>query len=241
MNDTIEPLYDKSCACMVCGHSFTTKRIRSRFVKVKKLHNDFFTEYKEVDLNPSYYEAAVCPECGFTFTDMFQPSFPPGSSDAIREVLKSWKKQNFGEQRTRSDAIRTMKLALLSAVLKKEKHIVIAGLCLRLAWVYRELRSSELSSNKLPQSEEKRFLEQALERYIASYEQADYVGTQMSDIRILYLIGELSRQLGNQADGIRYFSEVIHHKNRAVETKLVEMAREQWYIMRQGIKDVASQ
>ncbi|WP_368505567.1 DUF2225 domain-containing protein [Alkalihalophilus sp. As8PL] len=229
MNGEIKPLYDKECTCMACNQTFVTKRLRTRFVKVKKIHSNFFTEYKIPSLNPSYYEVSVCPYCGFASTEMFSSTFPVGTKEAIKDQFSLWQRQEFGGERTPSDAIRTMKLGLISASLKKEKSIVIAGLCLRLAWLYRGT-----SNHK----EEERYLAQALKYYRDSYQHADYIGTQMTDMRILYLIAELLRKLGNQAEAIRYFSEVIHHKNRALEANLVEMAREQWYIMRQDIKEV---
>ncbi|WP_100371872.1 DUF2225 domain-containing protein [Bacillus sp. FJAT-45037] len=229
----ITPHYDKECTCMLCENRYTTKKLRTRFIKVEKIHSDYYTEYKDLDINPSYYEVAVCPHCGFASSEMFSPHFPAGTLDAIREKLGQWKSQDFGGERTRTDAIRTMKLGLISASLKKEKHVVVAGLCLRLAWLYRGLEIKE-------EQEEQRFLFQALKSYKASYEEGDYLGTQMSDMRILYLIAELSRQLGYAADAVRCFSEVIQHKNRATEPKLVEMAREQWYILRQDIKEVGN-
>src|SRR5690606_23174879 len=115
------------------------------------------------------------------------------------------------------------KLGILSATLKKEKHVVIAGLCLRLAWLFRM---------KNDEQEEKRFLSEALNQYKKSYERADYIATPMTDIRILYMIGELSRRVGNIDEAIRYFSLVIQHKDKESEQKIVEMAREQWYLIR---------
>ncbi len=142
-----------------------------------------------------------------------------------------WKKQDFGRERTVEDAIRTMKLGVLSALLKKEKNIVIAGLCLRLAWMFRLLEETE---------QERRFLEKALVEYQASYLQSDYLGTKMSEMRILYLIGELSRRMGDETEAVRYFSRVIQHEKKSMEPKLVEMAREQWYEIRNKVQVTVS-
>lgn len=219
----ITPFYDKKVNCLYCEQTFTTKKVRSRFLRVKHVHSDFFQEFKDPVLNPYFYEVAVCPNCGFAFTEQFSTHLSPNIKKTIEKGLRDWKKQDFGGERDIDTAIRTLKLGLLSATLKNEKHVVIAGLCLRLAWLYRMKEDKE---------EEERFLNEALKQYKRSYEQADYLSTQMSDIRILYMIGELSRRVGKIKDAITYFSLVIQHENRELEKNIVNKAREQWYIIR---------
>ncbi len=77
-----------------------------------------------------------------------------------------------------------------------------------------------------------RFLLAALSHYKISYERGDYIGTQMTELRLLYLLGELARRLKKEEEAGLYFTRVIQHKKRATEVKMVEMAREQWYVMR---------
>ena len=45
----------------------------------------------------------------------------------------------------------------------------------------------------------------------------DYSGTQVSEIRILYLVGELSRRIGDQQMAIKYFSAFL--KNKSLQLK----------------------
>ncbi|NEU31452.1 DUF2225 domain-containing protein [bacterium LRH843] len=223
MTQKVTPLYEKKVECLFCNDSFQTMRMRSRFIRVKHMDSDFYTEYKDSSLNPYFYEVDVCPTCGFASTEMFTADFPPGTMSVIEEQFRGWRRQDFGRERTVNDAIRTLKLGVLTATLKKEKHLVIAGLCLKLSWLFRMEGKKE---------QEQRFLKKALIHYKKSYEHSDYFGTTMTDMKMLYLIGELSRRLGHEADAIKYFSSVIQHKNKAFEQKIVEMAREQWYIIR---------
>ncbi len=219
----VTPFYEKEETCLYCQHRFVTTKVRSRFVRIEKVHSDFFQEYKDPEINPYLYEVAVCPKCGFAFSDQFEAKLTPNIRERIAQALKGWKEQDFGGRRDLDIAIRAYKLGILSATLKKEKHVVIAGLCLRLAWLFRM---------KNDEQEEKRFLSEALNQYKKSYERADYIATPMTDIRILYMIGELSRRVGNIDEAIRYFSLVIQHKDKESEQKIVEMAREQWYLIR---------
>ncbi|WP_088102718.1 DUF2225 domain-containing protein [Halalkalibacter urbisdiaboli] len=224
MSVQLKPLYDKDQTCLFCEKIYQTKRLRSKFVRVKQVHSDFYTEYKDPDLNPLFYEVSVCPHCGFASSDTFSSNFPSGTTNVIAEQFKDWKMQDFGNERKVEDAIRALKLGILSAMLKREKHVVIGGLCLRLAWLFRLISSEE---------QEIRFLKKAQEHYAKSYEEVDYKDTQMTDMRLLYLIGELHRRIGNQSEAIQFFSRVIQHKHKATEPKIVEMAREQWYLIRE--------
>ncbi|MDT8862066.1 DUF2225 domain-containing protein [Alkalihalobacillus sp. MEB130] len=219
----VTEFYDKKVTCLFCDHSFQTKQIRSRFIRVKSVHSDFYTEYKGDEINPYFYEVVVCPECGFSSTDSFSKEFPFHTREAIKKQLINWKKQDFGKPRSVTDAIKTKKLAILSAVLKKEKDLIIAGLCLRLAWLYRLTNSEE---------QELRFLANSLTHYKAAYINSEYIGTSMTELTLLYLMGELARRIGEIEESASYFSKVIQHKQRHLEPKIVEMTREQWYLIR---------
>lgn len=224
MSEHLTPLYDKQVKCPVCATSYSTKKVRSRFIRVEKTDTDFFTYYKDQELNPIFYEVNVCPKCGYAFVDTFSNSFSQNALEKIKkQITENWKKREFSNERTVEHAAETYKLALLSGVLKQEKSIVIAGVCLRLSWIYRMLEDFE---------QEQRFMKLSLEKYIVSYMETDYLGTQMTEMRLLYLIGELHRRTGDRDGAVTYFSKVINHKNRSIETKLIEMAREQWYLTR---------
>ncbi|WP_249662544.1 DUF2225 domain-containing protein, partial [Lysinibacillus fusiformis] len=71
-------------------------------------------------------------------------------------------------------AIQAYKLAFLCGTIKKEKNVAIAGLTLRLAWLYRSLNNS---------GQEERFMKLARDYYMESYSTEDYSSTQMSAVR----------------------------------------------------------
>lgn len=212
----------------MCSHSFTTKKVRSRFVKVLNYDSDFAPIYAENLINPNLYYVNVCPKCGYSFTDEFTSYFPPGSKEAVTDKICShWVPQDFGTSRTPHEAIKAFKLGAYCSVLKKEKHIVTAGLYIRLAWLYRAQTDPE---------QENRFLKLSLQQYLESYSTSDYKGTQVSEIRLLYLLGELSRRTGSNEDSIRFFSKVIEKQRQSVEPKIIQMAKDRWHEMREEQK-----
>ena len=218
--EEIEPLFDRHVECLLCKQPFTTKQIRSRFIKVKEYDTDFCPTYADGSINALYYNIFVCPGCGFAFSKESPKYFAPGTKEEIIEKICShWKPHSFSGERTIDDAIQTYKLAGYSASLKKEKHITIAGLFMRIAWLYR------LKQN---QEQETRFLKLARHEYEESYSVGDYSGTQVSDIRILYLAGEISRRVGEIPEAIKYFSSVLEKQKSAVETSIIQMARDRW-------------
>lgn len=228
MSEKLRPFYDKTVKCPVCSFTYTTTKVRSRFIRVEKIEADFFTKYKDEELNPVFYEVNVCKKCGYAFADTFSNSFSPTIIDSIKsQITNKWKERDFGSERTIQQVIDTYKLAILSGSIKQEKSVVLAGISLRLAWLYRIIKIKE---------QEHRFLKLSLENYKDSYANSDYSGTQMTEMRLFYLIGELSRQIGDRDGAVKFFSKVINHKNRSMESKLVEMAREQWYLIRENDK-----
>jgi uncharacterized protein (DUF2225 family) len=196
---------------------------------VTNYDSDFYPHYSSDESNPILYYVNVCPHCGFSFSDDFNPYFPPGTLEMIIDkVCKQWVHQEYGGFRDKKTAIKTYKLAAYCATLKKEKHISIAGIYMRLAWLFRSLENAE---------QEQRFMKLAEHEYLESYLADDYRGTQVTEIRILYIIGELCRRTGNIEEAVRYFSKVIEMQKSTTEQKTVEMARERWYEIREMQKE----
>lgn len=221
----IEPLYDLKVVCLLCSTTYTTKKVRSRFSYAYKTDSDFCPYYR-TEHNPLYYFVHVCPQCGFAQTKKFTPI----RSEEIRRLLedkiaKKWVKQDFGQVRNVDQAESSFKLGILSGSLKEEKHSIMAGLCLRLAWVYRQ-------NEKV--GEEQRFLQLAVQEYEQAYIQSDFEDTSMSEMKVIYLIGELYRRLQQFEQAVNYFSMVVEHRYKDIEPGLVRLARQQWQLTREA-------
>lgn len=220
----ITPYYEKQVECIHCKRKFKTLKVRSTFVKVKETESDFHPIY-ENDVNPLLYNVFVCEHCGFSFTEDFSKYFGPGQKEEIDEKISShWKTHNFSGERTIADALQAYQLGLVCGNIKKEQPITLAGLALRTAWLYRSIGKEE---------QEKRFMEISRNQYIESYSTGDYVGTSMTEIRVLYMIAELSRRIGDREKAIRHFSKVIEMQRSSNDVKIIEMAKDQWQQMKE--------
>lgn len=75
----LKPTYDNNCKCSVCKQSFTTKKLRSRFVKAADFDSDFCPIYADASMNPLLYHINTCLHCGYSESEDFSPYFPPES------------------------------------------------------------------------------------------------------------------------------------------------------------------
>nr|WP_106780630.1 DUF2225 domain-containing protein [Lysinibacillus timonensis] len=220
----ITPFYEKKIECIHCKKTFPTFKVRSKFIKIAETESDFRPIYIDSNVNGLYYNVFVCEHCGFSFTEDFTKYFAPGVQEEIaKQITSKWVQHDFNGERTISEAIQTYKLALFCGTLKKEKFVSLAGLSLRLGWLYRTLEN---------ENQEMRFLKMARDYYMESYSNEDYAGTQMSDVRIMYMIAELSRRLKDLDNATRFFSKVIENQHIGGDAKLIDMAKEQWQLVR---------
>jgi uncharacterized protein (DUF2225 family) len=89
-------------------------------------------------IQPLYYNIFVCPHCGFSVFRGFFPVLPPHyNGNHFGKSQLPLGSHHFSKERSIKDAINTYKLASYCGALKKEKHIILAGICLRIAWLYR--------------------------------------------------------------------------------------------------------
>ena len=220
----LSPLYDKKFTCPVCDYNFVSKKLRSRFVKPIRTDSDFGPVFAKGDSNnPLFYYVAVCPECGFAFSEDFSTNISQTSKQRVREELsaKMEKTVDYGQERDFSQAVNTYKLAIYSGQLVRERHLVLAKLCHRLAWLYRGMEEV---------AEERRFLELAASEFEQAYINSDYDEEKVPEIQILYLVGAINHKLGKYNEAVQFFAKVTEHETRSRYTKYVNLARRQWKI-----------
>ncbi|MDD4600150.1 MAG: DUF2225 domain-containing protein [Negativicutes bacterium] len=210
-------LYTVNKACSVCGMDFPVTRVRMRLVKERQ-DTDFCTYYK--DINPYYYTIWVCPHCGYAAQDSHFPNISPANIDKVAKFLAGREVNiNLGGERTREQAIAAYKLAIFFADMEGLAASEIAGLYLRLAWLFREGEFDNEEQAAL--SKAAGYFEQALFK-----ERLPIAG--MSEVSITYLVGELLRRTGRAEEGLRYFSKVVASPQAKMEKRILDMARDAW-------------
>ncbi|AIQ70896.1 DUF2225 domain-containing protein [Paenibacillus graminis] len=213
------PLYTIKVICCNCEHEFTTSRVRPSLKKAVRRDADFCSYYK--DENPDYYVVRVCPDCGFASTENSADKLADWQRKAFREQVGSrWVRRDFGDKRSWEIALETYKLALLCAQSIKDKDRIIASLLHHIAWMYRYQGDVE---------QEQRFLRYSLGMYIKVFEN-DGIGG--NDARLMYLIGELYRRIGEFSNAVKWFSRLINDQ-KIMDAAMIRAAREQWALLRE--------
>ncbi|MCL1917075.1 MAG: DUF2225 domain-containing protein [Peptococcaceae bacterium] len=225
----LEVLYDKKFVCPLCQAAFTSKKIRSRYVKPIRIETDFCQVFSPGDPNPLHYFVIICPKCSYGF---FEDSsrIPAHVRGQVEKVVGDWRlshTKSFCQERTLFDVIAAYLLALTLADIIHENHINRAGLNIRLAWLFRAQKDS---------MREETYLKEALRHYEQSYIHGDFAPSNTSEMQLLYMTGELHRRFKNYREAIRCFSMVVHHEDKSRYRKFVTLARDQWTLAREEHK-----
>jgi uncharacterized protein (DUF2225 family) len=221
MLTVVEPLYPIKVTCLFCQVEFNTSRVRSSFKKSIKTDTDFGIHYKEI--NPEYYVVRVCPSCGLATTENFSDKMTKDQKRAFEEKVKdNWNMRDYSGERSWEEAMQTYKLALVCAQIKDEKDRIIAGILHHIAWLYREKEDTE---------QEMRFLRFALNAYIGVYETE---GLDLNNAKLMYLIGELYRRLGEFNEAVKWFARVVNDK-KITDAAMIKASRDQWTTTREDM------
>jgi uncharacterized protein len=217
----MEPLYQIKVVCACCDSTFNTSRVRPSLKKAVRSDADFCSYYKE--LNPDYYIVRVCPNCGYASTENFNERLSDKQRKMYYEKIGDhWNERDYSGERDGKEALACFKLSLLCAQVVGEKDRVIAGLLHHIAWIYRYEGNSE---------QEKRFLAFALEAYVNVFQNERGA---VNSARLLYLIGELNRRLGNYYEAVRWFGKVIFDR-KIEDATMIRASREQWQKVREDM------
>jgi uncharacterized protein (DUF2225 family) len=224
-----EIYYNKKIICPVCSTHFKGTKIKKSMLHNIKTDTDLCRYFK--DANPYYYDINVCPECGFSFSDSFEKKLSTAEIDKfLKSITARWKKQDLCGERSFEQAVDSLKMALLCGQVIGLKEINLAGICLRLCWLYREKSMTE---------EEKRFMKAAVGFYEKAYEmQGLNDEKEMRPELVVYLIGELNFRLGNFKDSVKWFNLAISRYSRdpAVKKQTMNMIKDRWMEIKDAMK-----
>ncbi|SHJ02494.1 DUF2225 domain-containing protein [Lutispora thermophila] len=218
--------YTKEVTCPICMINFNTTKIKTSALRVEHRDEDFCVHYE--NYNPIYYEVIVCPSCGYASTENAFDNLNNKEKLVLAEAFVGRQiGRNFCGIRTHKDALDSYKIAIYTANLIKAKNSYIAGLALKTAWMYRYINNEE---------NEKAFLNMALDNYIEAFNKERFPANNMDELTVIYLIGELSRRLGNYEEAVYWFSRVTSHPDRNSNMRIQGLAREQWHAVRELVK-----
>ncbi len=215
-------LYDKTENCPVCRRDFSSKKVRSRKLVIVEKQDDLNIVYK--DVNPLYYQILVCPECGYTGIESEFEDISPIHKKLFDDTVRyKWKQRSYGNVRTVDEAIECYKLALLMAQLFKKPKSYVGNICLKLAWIYRELQSEK----------EEEYLKYALNNLQDAYQGERLDSASVSEMTTAYIVAELNRRFGNYRESIVWYAKVLDNPEIKNNRQLQLKTREQWRLAKE--------
>lgn len=218
-------MYLKEIKCPVCEEKFSSIRVKSNAVALDRKDEDFCPYYKK--LNPMYYEILVCPACAYAASETSFNDIGDFELISLRNAFKNRKvDRDYCGQREWADAVDSYKLALLTATAKKAKPSAVAGICLRIAWLYREKADEK----------EEGFLKYAYENYRKTYEEEKAPYGNMTEMMLMYLMGELARRLNLIDDAAYWLGKAVQSPERKMNPRIEELARDQFSLVRDEMK-----
>jgi uncharacterized protein (DUF2225 family) len=215
MNDTniLNHLFDKQIICPVCNSQFKAKTVKSKSPRVVSKDSDFFIRYSLV--NPYFYDVLICNSCGYAaMRSDFEKIKLHKKELVFSNVTPKWKPRDYPDILDEKLAIERYKLALLNAVLVNLPDSTKAMISLKIAWLNRLLDNN---------TQETLFLKQALEGFTDAYINEIFPIYGLQRDSLMYLLGELSRKLGNDENALQWFSRTIVSTNST--NRIKELAR----------------
>ncbi|KAF0195753.1 MAG: hypothetical protein FD169_1241 [Bacillota bacterium] len=216
-------LYDNSMGCLFCIKTFKTKKPRLSRLPVRARDTDFYLRYEYV--NPYVYEAVVCPHCAMAFTDKFAPLSDRSRAILQDSYIKQAQQEDFSGPRSLEQGIRSLKLALICASLISESPPVFTGLCMRIAWLNRELGN---------QAEELQFLKRAYDAYAYIYSEVRFDEFKISESNLLHMLAELSCRLNEPDRARKWFGSLFMLNDQ--DYRFLNEARDRWLDYKETLK-----
>ncbi len=217
----VDPLYQVEKTCPICEQNFKLTKTRGQTVALST-DTDFCTHFR--DLNPYYYTIWVCPHCGFAAHEERFFSLLEGARKKLHEFLTGRKVNlDLSGPRTWEQAVTSYKLAIFYADMVTLPASHIASLELRLAWMYREKEKT---------AEELDMLNRAVKNYEAAFMREQTPIGNMSEVMLMYIIGELLRRTGQYEQALSYLARVVGNPMAKNEKRVLEMARDAWQLTR---------
>jgi len=222
-----EPIYQSVVKCPACEQDFEITKVRSRAIRLIK-HDTDFCPYYEGE-NPLFYEAVVCPHCGYASHITSMGELNSIEKRKTREFIsKRWTPRSFSGRRTWDKALEAFKIVLLNLNVREAPQSEIAKICIRIAWLYRYAGDSELETC---------YLNHALNSYRRAYEQEDLSAARLDQYTTLFIIGELCIRTGRKEEAMHWFSRLIKEysdpRNRGkIPVRLIETTQDRVQEMR---------
>jgi len=211
-------LWVKVAKCPACGEEIALWNVRESSYRIAGRDTDFRTIYQG-PVDPMFYDVWVCQVCLYASRRENFLELTPSEAERIEacqdERFKIARCGEFVGVRSREAAVKSYLLSEICYKNRRTSYETIAGLHLRVAWLFRGFKDEK---------RDKAYLQKALENYMLSYEKERSMKGKLGEDGLVYLIGELNRRLERDEEALKYFGIVL--RNRGSRPEFRRMADE---------------
>ncbi|MBQ2935266.1 MAG: DUF2225 domain-containing protein [Lachnospiraceae bacterium] len=237
-----EVLFDKTYECPVCYGTIKERTLRTG--KVKLLHTDMDLRPVYENMEPLKYDVITCPHCGYAVLSRYFQGLTSGQIKEVKEkISKSFKSSDEKKSTyTYEEAIERYKLCLVNTIVKHGKASEKAYICLKAGWLVRSMMENmdpdDADYDKKRQSareQEKEFLRNALEGFIAARQSESYPMCGMDEITVEYLIAVLAMEFEKYDVAAKLITQII--VSPSANSRVKDKAREVKEILRVKMRE----
>ncbi|BDU50290.1 DUF2225 domain-containing protein [Haliovirga abyssi] len=225
-----EVIWEKEVECPVCGTNFITYNFKSKSLPIKEKESDFHEIYDF--LNPLVFDIWVCPECLYASK---REDFEDVNMELIEKIAKDKSKRkkiankaDFNLPRNNELGILSYRLAIMSYRYRKQSNAFFGSLYLKACWIAREQRDIDV---------EMEFMRLVTDYYEKALSSGEKIGGQLSELGLIYLLGELYRRLGDLDKAGKYFMKVKQDPEVKKEKAILRMSDAQMELVKEAKKN----
>lgn len=223
-------IFDKTMKCPVCDRTFTTKQVRTG--KARFLGTDEVLRPSYTGVDVTKYDVIMCPHCGYAALNRTYGHITPKQIQAIKRDISERYTAIIKEEAVYSYdlAIRRCKMAMLTAMVIKQKISENAYLCLKLAWIYRGAIEEMINAGGKEAKVEKYrlsmhdYLKDAYKGFGMALETEHPPICNINEMTFNYLMTSLAAECGEYDDALKYAYAVIG--SRSASSGLKNKTRE---------------
>lgn len=237
-----EVLFDKTYECPVCYGTIKERTLRTG--KVKLLHTDMDLRPVYEKMEPLKYDVITCPHCGYAvLTRYFQGLTSMQIKEVKEKISKSFKSSDEKKATyTYEEAIERYKLCLVNTIVKHGKASEKAYICLKGGWLVRSMMENMdaddadyAAKRKEAREQEREFLRNALEGFIAARQSESYPMAGMDEITVEYLIAVLAMEFEKYDVAAKLITQII--VSPSANNRVKDKAREVKEILRVKMRE----
>ncbi len=220
-----EIIWKKDVTCPACLTNFTTYNYKTKSLPIIKKESDFHEIYDVI--SPLMFDIWVCPECLYAAK---RENFIKIEKNELEKIAKEKIKRkkiadekDFRKKRDYELGILSYRLAIMCYRHRKFTNGFFGSIYLKAAWLARESAEEEV---------EQEFLELVIYYYEKALSNGEKIGGQLTELGLIYLLGEVYRRTGKIDKAFKYFIKIKSDENIRNEKAIMRMADEQLDIIK---------